>query len=122
MLVLSTGCHNAYWYSTYDLFLLTAVAAAETEAAAAAVSVEELSDETKAALVKQVEFYFSDENLPTDAFMKKRVKAGGTQGGTQERKEMAAVLYFEVLFLLLAGWLVCWLVGVLTHKSVTSGW
>lgn len=42
---------------------------------------EELSDETKAALVKQVEFYFSDENLPTDAFMKKKIKAGGAQGG-----------------------------------------
>ncbi len=50
-------------------------------AAAEAAPVEELSDETKAALVKQVEFYFSDENLPTDAFMKKKVKAGGAQGG-----------------------------------------
>ncbi|CAB1104017.1 unnamed protein product [Ectocarpus sp. CCAP 1310/34] len=42
--------------------------------------VEELPEDTKAALVKQVEFYFSDENLPTDAFMKKKVKAGGAQG------------------------------------------
>lgn len=41
---------------------------------------EQLSDETTAALVKQVEFYFSDENLPTDAFMKKKLKAGGVQG------------------------------------------
>lgn len=41
---------------------------------------ELLSDETEAALVKQVEFYFSDENLPTDAFMKKKLKAGGAQG------------------------------------------
>lgn len=41
---------------------------------------EELPEATKAALVKQVEFYFSDENLPTDAFMKKKVKAGGAQG------------------------------------------
>ena len=41
---------------------------------------EQLSDETKAALMKQVEFYFSDENLPTDAFMKKKLKAGGAQG------------------------------------------
>lgn len=46
----------------------------------AAVPVEELSDDAKATLVKQVEFYFSDENLPTDAFMKKKVKAGGAQG------------------------------------------
>ncbi|CAM9350976.1 unnamed protein product, partial [Ectocarpus fasciculatus] len=42
--------------------------------------VEELPEDTKAALVRQVEFYFSDENLPTDAFMKKKVKAGGAQG------------------------------------------
>lgn len=56
---------------------LTAAAAA---AASAAAAVEQLSDETKAALVKQVEFYFSDENLPTDAFMKKKLKAGGAQG------------------------------------------
>lgn len=41
---------------------------------------EELSGETKAAIVKQVEFYFSDENLPTDNFMKKKMKAGGAQG------------------------------------------
>lgn len=44
--------------------------------------VEKLSEDTKAALVRQVEFYFSDENLPTDAFMKKKVKAGGAQGKT----------------------------------------
>lgn len=42
----------------------------------------ELSDETKAAIVKQVEFYFSDENLPTDPFMKKKIKLGGAQGAT----------------------------------------
>ena len=41
---------------------------------------EELSDEVKAAIVKQVEFYFSDENLQTDVFMQTKMKAGGTQG------------------------------------------
>lgn len=46
---------------------------------------EELSEEVKAALVKQVEFYFSDENLPTDAFMKKKLKAGGAQGTVPHR-------------------------------------
>eukprot|EP00752_Nemacystus_decipiens_P003197 g2958.t1 len=55
-------------------------AAEEAAASAAAAPVEHLSDETKAALVKQAEFYFSDENLPTDAFMKKKLKAGGAQG------------------------------------------
>ncbi|CAM9379939.1 unnamed protein product [Ectocarpus sp. 6 AP-2014] len=50
------------------------------DTAEVAPPVEELPEDTKAALVKQVEFYFSDENLPTDAFMKKKVKAGGAQG------------------------------------------
>ncbi|CAM9498396.1 unnamed protein product, partial [Choristocarpus tenellus] len=40
----------------------------------------ELSEETKAAIVKQVEFYFSDENLPTDKFMQQKMKAGLGQG------------------------------------------
>ncbi|CAN0424541.1 unnamed protein product, partial [Hapterophycus canaliculatus] len=49
-------------------------------AADTAAPVEDLTDETKAALIKQVEYYFSDENLATDAFMKKKMKAGGAQG------------------------------------------
>lgn len=40
----------------------------------------ELSKEKRAAVVKQVEFYFSDENLPTDKFMKQRMQKGGAQG------------------------------------------
>lgn len=30
--------------------------------------------------MKQVEFYFSDENLATDTFMQNKLKAGGAQG------------------------------------------
>lgn len=40
----------------------------------------ELSEEKKAAVIKQVEFYFSDENLPTDKFMKQKMQKGGAQG------------------------------------------
>lgn len=58
---------------------------AHTSLSTAAAPVEQLSDETKAALVKQAEFYFSDENLPTDAFMKKKLKAGGAQGIVQQQ-------------------------------------
>lgn len=50
---------------------------------------EELSDETKAAVVRQVEYYFSDENLATDAFMKKKMKAGGAQGEEKSQRGTA---------------------------------
>lgn len=51
----------------------------------------ELSEEKKSAIVKQVEFYFSDENLPADKFMKSKIKAGGQQGTARLRRGRAVV-------------------------------
>jgi len=39
-----------------------------------------LTAEQKEKIFAQVEFYFSDANLPTDAFLMKKVRAGGDEG------------------------------------------
>lgn len=63
---------------------LVLVALRATLTGSAAAPPPQLSEEKKAAIVRQVEYYFSDENLPSDKFMKQKLKAGGPQG-TEER-------------------------------------
>ena len=45
------------------------------EGAKAAPTPKPLTEEQRAKILTQVEFYFSDANLPTDAFLMKRVRA-----------------------------------------------
>lgn len=52
----------------------------------------QLSDEKRMAIVKQVEFYFSDENLSTDKFMKQKLRAGGPQGESRWAGAMSPAL------------------------------
>lgn len=53
----------------------------------------QLSDEKRTAIVKQVEFYFSDENLPTDKFMKQKLRAGGPQGESRWAGSISLMLH-----------------------------
>ena len=48
---------------------------------AAKPSLKPLTDEQRAKITTQVEFYFSDANLPTDAFLLKKVKADKQKQG-----------------------------------------
>ena len=47
----------------------------DPEGAKAAPTPKPLTEEQRAKILTQVEFYFSDANLPTDAFLMKRVRA-----------------------------------------------